>query len=117
MDYETRKRERNAAEWVRVVLRRGCCSALIRPRNLALGGGFGRRLVGGGGCAGTGAEGQHRRHYGSRCTLWAVQLQRVSAVFGSCFSDQAAVAGALRGDPTTLCPLLAEAAMLLIKDC
>ena len=52
-----------------------------------------------------------------RCTLWAGQLQRVSAVFGSCFSDQAAGAGALRGDPTTLCPFLARAATLLIKDC
>lgn len=70
-----------------------------------------------GGCAGTGAEGQQWRHYGLRCTLWAGQLQRVSAVSCSCFSDQAAVAGALRGDPTTLCPFLAQAAMLLIKDC
>ena len=43
----------------------------------------------------------------------ADQSQRVSAVFGSCFSDQAAVAGALRGDARLF---WAQAAMLLIKD-
>lgn len=47
MDCEARERERerNAAERVRVVLRKAC-SALIWPRNLALGGGLGRCLVG-----------------------------------------------------------------------
>ena len=43
----------------------------------------------------------------------AGQSLRVSVVFGSCFSDQAAVAGALRGDARLF---WAQAAMLLIKD-